>query len=418
MMRILMIALVTVFASAVPARGEDLSKEILLSPHEKTEARRPAAAHGKDVFLIVWQTDRNEKADIVGLRLDGSGKPIDAEPFVICAEKDAQERPKVAFGGGVFLVVWHDLRGEKDWDVYAARVSPEGKVLDPEGIAVAKAERNQCEADVAWDGRVFQVLWRGFQGEKDGSPGVGKLPAAGYHVYGGRVSTTGQVLDRAGVSMAKPTGTQRSSRSLGMAAAVGLPNGELLAGARSGGTLCLWRVRDGRPVSEPKPAGKRTGFDDVAFTTNGKTVLAVWTTFRDGGGRSSGVSKSGMLVLGADGEVGTAAPVSLSTTIINQGRTHVRHPSPAWDGNRYVVAWDSPMRPRGKDTFHYEALFMRSFAEDGTPQGDDVPVVSDPDSPAWRPAAASDGAGMTVIAYERHPKMTNLPIRIGVRTLK
>lgn len=414
MVRVLLITL----AAALPAWGQELSKEVLLPQHEKTEARMPAAACGKDVYLIVWQTDRNENADIVGVRLDKTGKPIDSKPFVICAEKDAQERPKVTFGDGLFLVVWHDLRNEKDWDVYGARVSPEGTVLDPKGIAVTKTANNQCEADVAWDGKAFQVLWRSFQGDTNASPEVGKLPTAGYHVHGGRVSTSGQLMDAGGVSMAEPSGGSRSSRSLGMAAAVGLPNGELVAGARLGGELCLWRIKEGKPVTEPKLATKRSGFDDVAFTTNGKTVLAVWTTFRDGGGRSSGVSGSGMLVLGADGEAGSAVPVSLSTTMLGQNRTHVRHPSPAWDGKRYVVAWDVPMRPRGKDTFLYEAVYLRSFGEDGTPQGNDAAVVDDPESPAWRPAVASDGAGLTVIAYEKHPKATDNPIRIGIRTLR
>ena len=89
-----------------------------------------------------------------------------------------------------------------------------------------------------------------------------------------------------------------------------------------------------------------------------------------------------------------------------------------WDGVRYVVAWDSPMRPRDRKAFNYEALFLRTFAPDGAPQGDDVVVVSDPASPAWRPAVASDGKGTTLVAYERHPKTPNVPIRIGFRMLK
>jgi hypothetical protein len=413
-MRALTLALVAALAAALPARsGENLSAEALLPGHEATEARMPAAAFGKDVYLVVWQTDRNEKADIVALRLDKSGRPMEGKPFVISAAKDAQERPKVTFGGGVFLVVWHDLRNGKDWDVYGTRVTPEGKVLDADGIAIAAAERNQCEADAAWDGKNFQVLWRGFQGDKNLSPGVSKLPNAGYHVYGGRVSAEGQMLDGAGVFMAKPPREYLTPRGLGMAAAIALPNGQVLAGARSGGSLCLWKIADGKPSGEPKAPAGRTGFDDVAFASSGRTVLAVWSTFRDGGGRSSGVGDSGMLLIGADGEAGSAKPASLSSA----DKTHRgRHPAPVWDGKRYVVAWDAPMRGN-KDGFAYEAVFLRAFDADGKPLGDDVPVADEPGSPAWYAAASSDGAGTTLIAYERHPKTGDQPIRIGVRVL-
>jgi len=211
---------------------------------------------------------------------------------------------------------------------------------------------------------------------------------------------------------------------MGMAAATLLPDGRLLATARNGDTQCLWRVADGKPVTAPariKGPGSggyewRTGYDDQAFATNGKTVLLTWTSFLDVGGRSGGVDKSGMIVLGADGELGTAVPQALgNTTNYRHGSAAGRHPSPAWDGQRYVVAWDVPRQ--GKE-FRYEALVMHTFASDGTPLGNDTPVVDDPESPASWPAVASDGAGTTIIAYERHPKTGTEPIRIAVRVVK
>ncbi len=408
--------------------GEAISPETLLPAHEATDASRPAIAfgpstgsgHGSDVYMLAWQTGRNERADIVALRLDKSGKPLDEKPFVVCAAADCQERPRVAFGpstspghgGGVFLVVWHDLRNGKDWDVYAARVSPEGKVLDADGIAVATGARNQCEPGLCWDGKAFQVLWRGYRGAAEDAVGVGRPPAAGYHVYGGRVSAEGKLLDGEPVLMAVPVRERLTPQSMGMAAVVPLADGRLLAEARSGMNVCLWRIADGKPLGNPALAPGASGFDDGAFATNGKTVLLTWTTFRDGGGRSSGVDKSGMLLLGADGEVGPATPQSLSSVT---PAPRVRHPAPAWDGRRYVVAWDVPQR--GK-TFSHECVLMRCFGPDGKPLGNDEPIVDDPESPAYRPALASDGAGTTVMAYERHPRTADAPIRIGLRVIR
>jgi hypothetical protein len=38
-------------------------------------------------------------------------------------------------------------------------------------------------------------------------------------------------------------------------------------------------------------------------------------------------------------------------------------------------------------------------------------------SPAHEAAVASDGAGTTMIAYEKHPEKADVPIKIGVRVL-
>jgi hypothetical protein len=38
-------------------------------------------------------------------------------------------------------------------------------------------------------------------------------------------------------------------------------------------------------------------------------------------------------------------------------------------------------------------------------------------SPAYETAVASDGAGTTLIAYEKHPEKGDVPIKIGLRML-
>lgn len=181
-----LIAILALFIAASGFSEGTLSPESLLPsfdggggtgvPPVTLDAFAPALAWGGGVYLLAWQAGRNEKADIVGLRLDKAGKPLDLKPLTICGAKDTQERPRVAFSGGVFLVAWHDLRNAKDWDVYAARVTPEGTLADPDGIAVADAERNQCEPGLCWDGKAFQVLWRGFQGEREDAVDVGRRP--------------------------------------------------------------------------------------------------------------------------------------------------------------------------------------------------------------------------------------------------
>ena len=86
----------------------------------------------------------------------------------------------------MFLVVWQDLRNGKDWDVYAARITPQGRLLDTDGFAVSNARHSQALPDVSWDGQNFQVVWQDFRSGKN------------YAIYGARVSPDGKVLEENG----------------------------------------------------------------------------------------------------------------------------------------------------------------------------------------------------------------------------
>lgn len=341
--------------SCISSGQEKLSEEFLLPSYGNTDAFRPCIAFGRDVFLLVWQAGRNDDADIVGVRFDKSGKLMDIRPFVISSVSDTQERPEIAFGGGVFLVVWHDLRNGRDWDVYGARVTPDGKVLDQNGIAITVGERNQCEPGVCWNGKNFQILWRGMQGDKSEEPGLSKLPSAGYHIFGARVSVEGKVLNETPIFMAKPPREYLTPRGMGKPTAMLLPDGQLLAAARSGTHMCTWRIADGKPVGDVALLTKCRGFDDPAFGSGGEASMLVWTTFRDGGGRSSGAGNFGMLLFKSDTSLATVEPSSISS----EGKNAlVRHPVPVWDGKRYVIVWNSSQRER-KVPFPYEAVMMR-----------------------------------------------------------
>jgi hypothetical protein len=62
--------------------------------------------------------------------------------FTISGASSTQTRPAVAWNGSLFVVTWLDHRNEdfpKQWvgDVFAARVSPRGRVLDKDGFAIA-----------------------------------------------------------------------------------------------------------------------------------------------------------------------------------------------------------------------------------------------------------------------------------------
>jgi hypothetical protein len=127
----------------------------------------PAAAFdGKGTFLVVWQQGTGHVGrpggDILALRINASGRLLDSEPLRVCTVSGSQEKPKVAFANGRFVVVWQDFRNGRDWDVYYSRVTSQGQVLDPGGRLLAGGRHNQAVPILAADGSRTLVVWLGY----------------------------------------------------------------------------------------------------------------------------------------------------------------------------------------------------------------------------------------------------------------
>jgi phosphoribosylformylglycinamidine (FGAM) synthase PurS component len=150
----------------------------------------PAVASDGAGFLVVWQDARSGSYDIYGARVTAGGTVLDPSGFVVSGATGDQARPAVAFDGANYLVVWHDLRGGVAYDIYAARVSPGGIVLDPGGIAVSTATNAQENPAVAFDGVNYLAAWQ----DKRGGPYS--------DIYASRVGVDGTVLDPAGLAIA------------------------------------------------------------------------------------------------------------------------------------------------------------------------------------------------------------------------
>ncbi len=124
----------------------------------------PALAPHARGALLVWQRGRltfaGRETDIEARQISADGHP--AGPVVqVSRASGPQTRPRAAcLPDGRCLVVWQDLRNGRDWDVYAARVAADGRVLDPGGSALAQGPRSQALPDVATDGTRFLVVWQ------------------------------------------------------------------------------------------------------------------------------------------------------------------------------------------------------------------------------------------------------------------
>ncbi len=431
----ILIALSWALACTAALAGESLGSKTFLPTHEESDAYSPTVAFGKDVYLVVWQSGSlapgsivdpakiTGTGDLVACRVDKSGKALDTKPFVVSGAADSQERPRVAFAGGNFLVVWQDLRNGKDYDVYAARVTPEGKVLDAEGIAVSTGPHNQCNPRVAFDGTNALVVW---EDRRSGS----------YQPQAARITPEGKVLDAQGVDL---VGDKRNAIVFPAVASMGGGRSFVYwIGQRrrrpSSGHLFVNRGKVETAVARQDNVYKTstpTGRAPMNLAAGPKGFLAVWHNHTPLGRGTSGTRNAYAMAVKPDGTLG--APFRFHAK-----HGYIRNPDAAWDGSAWVAAWCEQVptyfrrkEPKYKNAGFDEVFAVRFSAEAteklGPPsaKGTVVPLLAGPlevsgsfESPARAVAVASDGAGTTLIAYEKHPAKADVPIKIAFRVLR
>lgn len=408
------------FAVLAVAAAETLSPEGLLPPADpgKTEfypggrdAYFPGAAFGKDTWLVVWQAGRLQEGDIVACRVAKDGKLLDEKPVTVSGATDDQERPKTVFGKGVFLVVWSDLRNGRDYDVYGSRVTPEGKVLDPDGILVSGGAHNQVKPQLAFDGETFVVAWMDYRSNRE------------YQVYAARISTDGKVLDPDGIAVCRGASYEPAvasaggGRSLIVLCQPANPTRDGFGGAfLQGGKLAPEQVAAHLPGAKPDFYPRAlNAHRSLAVGKNG--FLLVYQNYVPAG-RAGIQCIADAMFIHPDGARDPFISIS--------GKPHrAVYPDVAWDGASYVTCWTDPTDNQGAGDINvshgvYSRLYASRLDENGkllTPPGAPIAIGGTSESPAQRPALATDGAGHTLIAYERLPDKTDVPIKIGYRIL-
>ena len=157
----------------------------------------PHIIFGDTNYFVVWEDRRNTNADIYGARVDTSGKVLDTLGIPISTQIDRESSPSVAFDGTNYFVVWEDRRNDPYYsDIYGARVTSSGVVIDTLGIPISEAVYNQEYPSLAFDGTNYFVVW---QDKRNGD----------YDIYGTRVDLSGAVLDTSGIPISVRSRDQR-----------------------------------------------------------------------------------------------------------------------------------------------------------------------------------------------------------------
>ena len=403
----LILAILVTLAPA--AQSAAPGPEIVL-PASPRPAHDPHVAFGDGRHLVVWQSGRAEHGDIYACRLGADGRALDGRAFAVSNATEDQGRPRVAAGGEQWLVVWADLRNGKDYDVYAARVSGDGKVLDAEGILVAGGADNQCRPDVAWNGQVWLVIWRAWE------KGVAKKHSARYGARGARISPEGRVLDT------KPLAIGRGSVTEPRVASAG--GNWMVAWADKG--ACTATVTAQGKITHAL-AVRNKGMDNVrapvTIASNRKDGYLI--SWRNGttGGRSGTVHGMPYGAVRVD-----STGKALGQTQLGGKEVAIEFPCAAWDGKGYAIVHflggRQRDRNRGRWVGYYNKVAVHLVSADGEYEGK-VPVASTVGddtktalSPPYAPAGCGDGKGGTLVVYEKHPAKAGETSVIAARLVK
>src|SRR6185436_3686769 len=132
--------------------------EILISAAADAQVRPVVAFDGTN-YLVVWEDYTTGAADITGARVTAAGTVLDPAGIQISTASNDQLTPAIAFDGTNYLVAWSDFRTANTDDIFAARVTKGGSVLDPIGIPVMQGQGDQLNPAVAWSGNTYLVVW-------------------------------------------------------------------------------------------------------------------------------------------------------------------------------------------------------------------------------------------------------------------
>jgi len=336
----------------------------------------PAVTYGGSYFLVVWHDDRNVSTDfdIYGARVTSDGIVLDPQGIPICTQSAPQFDPNAAFDGNNFFVVWTDAR-LGNGDLYGTRLSPSGTVLDPQGIPISTAPRMQGDVEIAFDGSNYLITW---DDERN-------FPTNDFDVYGARVTPGGTVLDTSGIPICTVSGGQGPS-----------------AIAYDGTNyLVIWN--DARVHSDSSDIyGARLNPQGIVLDTNGFFIgnadnwvswfisvafdgtnyLAVWQDYSDTTGfdiYGARVNPSGVVV--------DTIKIPIARRIGSEDS-----PCVAFDGMNYLVAWYG-----AADSIPFAAIFYRRISPAGAMLDSSEKILSIQASSQDYPAAAWGGSSYFVV---------------------
>lgn len=348
----------------------------------------PAVGFGGGSFLVTWASTPDASLafffDIYGARVSPAGALLDTTAPLVSNAANQERHPAAANGAGSTLVVWQDLRAPS-WDIYGIRLGPSGAPIDPAPLVVAGGPQAEVAPVVAFNGADYLVAWQ--VDLKSGGKADSNVRCA-------RVSGAGVLLDKAGIDLGISSGPETAPAVASDGTAWLVAWAEL--GMTSVGDMRGKRVTAGGAVADPAPlplssSGKAMYAPAVAFGAG--SYFAVWEDTRPGAFTAiygARVSPTGM-VMDPSG-----VRVSKGDMFVEQS------PAVAFDGANFVVAWTDTRKktPGLPGTGLRAQIYGTRVSPSGSVVGaGDIAISSDDARAGFGvPALAFDGTA-TLVAW-------------------
>ena len=314
------------FAALMSPAGTPVGNTLTVSTATGNQ-REPALDFDGTNYVAVWQDERSGTlTDIYGARISPAGTVLDITGIAVSTRPEAELNPAIRFNGTNHYVVWEDYRGGSA-DLYAARVSPAGSVLDVGGVILIQAAAAQTRPALSRLGAGLLLTWQDQ-----------RTAASQPDIYMTRLSAAGSVLDGTGVPVTAAPGAQHSAAvaTNGTDALIAWHDARALdiLGARvsAGGT-----VLDANGFTVSRSANSQM---NPAIASDGSNYFVVW---QDNRGR--GLDIYGVRVDGA-GTVLDPSGVAISTAEGNQ-----RNPALVFNGSTYLVVWEDTRGSPNSDIY-------------------------------------------------------------------
>jgi hypothetical protein len=357
------------------------------------------------IWLVAWREGylNEPRTEIHCARVSAKGQPLDPASILVSVGPGLKDHPHLASDGRDFMIVWEDMRGGTDWDVYAARVTSAGKVLDRNGIAVTAAAHNQAHPTIAFAGGSYTIAWMEFH------------PMSGYGVFATQYGLGDQPLNKtrqiAGFDstfeqqVIDPTISSNNQDLVLMAAAV-------ISSRYARGYLSVRRLDLngakllGAPLHETSPrashndmAGRRQ-IPVPALVLGPESALVVGRLQENGRPLGwLGAARYTFEGKRAGGVVGLGTSLRKHNALPFAPR-----PTVAFDGERFLVASDWPLiaGPRHLPDLRIE-IHGWEISLDGEVPTTQAPegfiITGDKDHDMLLPAAAGGPRGRTLVTY-------------------
>jgi hypothetical protein len=231
----------------------------------------PAVAFDGTNSLVVWNERRRPghgPSGVYGTRVSQSGAVLESTGIALRAPADVRCSPKAVFGSESFLVAWDEESYGSGLDLYAARVTQDGAVLDTNSIAVSTAPYDQHAPALGFDGTCFLLVW------------MDNRCGTEWDLYGAQVTPAGVVFDSGPVvrqerdqlypALARGPGNQMFLAYQGWAGTVG---GKAYNVDRIWGKMNpVPGVEEGTPSSDRRPRSRATVVRGVLYLPPASSV--------------------------------------------------------------------------------------------------------------------------------------------------